>query len=274
MTIENFDARFSAYIVEWSHKNAKRYRNADEMEAAMPDVYTRWLNTPADWLGGTTPGIFFAAYDDPRHLIAWMREYLAAAVPVPDPLLERIAELGEAAKEPLTELIRDAQGEIAMLGLSLLAEIDAEPPVADYIALIIKHTGEGELAIRATEALRAVGAPALGACLTAMQSAPVGVRLCLMDMLADFPGEDAALMHARALLREGADAALMAAYIARIGDPLALEDLYAVAGDPKIDYLTYLEVRNAIDALGGDPPAEREFAGDPGYESLHRLSQP
>ena len=38
-----------------------------------------------------------------------------------------------------------------------------------------------------------------------------------------------------------------------------------------INYLDFVEISSAIDALGGERPAEREFAGDPYYESLKRV---
>ena len=43
------------------------------------------------------------------------------------------------------------------------------------------------------------------------------------------------------------------------------------AASPDINYLDFVEISSAIEALGGDRPAEREFAGDPYYESLKRV---
>ena len=273
MQIVDFDAQFSHYMTEWTSLNAKAFHNVDEMEVAMPDVYMRWLNTPADWLGGVAPGLFFAPYDDAGVLVAWMREYLDSGVSVPDPLLERIVELGEGACLPLTGvLMGQERAELQMMAMSLLTEIDINPPLEAYLRLIHIHDGEGELAVRASEALRSVGAGALPACLDEMEGASAAVRLCLMDMLADFPGEDAVRAHARALLREGCAPAVMAAYIARMDDTEALDDLYAAAKDPSLDYLAYVEITGAIEALGGEPPETREFAGDPAYESLRGMT--
>ena len=42
------------------------------------------------------------------------------------------------------------------------------------------------------------------------------------------------------------------------------------AQDDRINYLDYVEIVSAIDALGGERPPEREFSGDPYYESLRR----
>ena len=46
--------------------------------------------------------------------------------------------------------------------------------------------------------------------------------------------------------------------------------LKEAAQSPDINYLDYVEVVNAIEALGGERPPEREFSGDPYYESLRQ----
>ena len=40
---------------------------------------------------------------------------------------------------------------------------------------------------------------------------------------------------------------------------------------PELNYLDYIELRNAVEALGADVPQERDFHGDPYYESLSRM---
>ena len=53
MELIDFDDKFTQVLNDWVEKNQTKFANADEMEAAMPDVYLRFLNTPADWLTGT-----------------------------------------------------------------------------------------------------------------------------------------------------------------------------------------------------------------------------
>ena len=65
--------------------------------------------------------------------------------------------------------------------------------------------------------------------------------------------------------------ALYASYLAKLGDERALEPLRAMLGMYDIDYLDYLELRNAVEALGGDPGEERSFYGDPTFEALRNL---
>ena len=56
MNIIDFDARFTEVLNKWIEENRHRFRRPEDMEDEVPDVYLRWLNTPADWLEGCTPG--------------------------------------------------------------------------------------------------------------------------------------------------------------------------------------------------------------------------
>ena len=47
----NFDKEFERYVGAWMKEHDREYRNYDEMEAAMPDVYAAFLDTPVNALG-------------------------------------------------------------------------------------------------------------------------------------------------------------------------------------------------------------------------------
>ena len=94
MNIIDFDARFTEVLNKWIEENRHRFRRPEDMEDEVPDVYLRWLNTPADWLEGCTPGEYFDRFSDSAQLCALLCGYIREGVPVPDPLLDRLAELG------------------------------------------------------------------------------------------------------------------------------------------------------------------------------------
>ena len=75
----------------------------------------------------------------------------------------------------------------------------------------------------------------------------------------------------RLIRRPGANIAVLAGYLGRLGDEGALETLIDLALDEDITYLNYIELCSAIEQLGGDAP-EREFdESDPEYEAMARL---
>ena len=62
----DFDKAFQQYAMKWFHDNGKKYRNIDEMEADLPEVYARFLDTPADFLAREKPGEYFGQWDDAK----------------------------------------------------------------------------------------------------------------------------------------------------------------------------------------------------------------
>ena len=95
----NFDRAFEQYATQWMREHAAQFgNNMDRMEAQMPDVYMRWLNLPAKWVGAGKRPAAIRQYDDVDMLLEWMMLYERQRVPVPAQLMERLEEL-EGAEE-------------------------------------------------------------------------------------------------------------------------------------------------------------------------------
>ena len=89
----DFDKAFSMYAMKYFREHAKEYKNYDAMEAAMPDVYARFLDTPADFLANQKPGEYFQSWDDAKVLVDWMEDYIKQRVPTPEGLSRTYAWL-------------------------------------------------------------------------------------------------------------------------------------------------------------------------------------
>ena len=271
----NFDERFSEYLTRWMGEHRQAFGDdMDRMEAAMPETYLRWSNAPADWLGGCAPALYFAQYDDAGHLVRWMCAYFERKVPVPDPLLERIVELGASAEARLDALLRDPRApyEAMLTAMSLLRELCSTLPMALYVQTIAACARACEQVDMAAEALRDMGALVVPEILAALPEATDAAETVFLDVLCNFPGDER--IYALALRKFAAaveNRALYASFLAKLGDPRAVPSLLAVAGASDMNYLDFIEICNAIEALGGDAPPERDFAGDPYYESLKRV---
>ena len=271
----SFDEQFQRYTEQWAAENAAHYRNNyDAMEEKMPEVYMRWLNTPADWLNGATPGAFFSQYSDAGMLIDWLRAYFVNRVPVPEQLLERIVDLGGTAQAPLYALLTgaDTPGEAVLTAISLLVELQSALPMDLYITWVAERQTQDERADMAAEALVAMGRAVVPGVLAAVPHATPSGQETFTDVLCNFPGEEQIYALALSMfLNRPCNRALYASLLGKLGDARALPALLAVMDAPALNYLDYIELRNAIEALGGDPPPERSFDGDPYYESLRRM---
>ena len=271
----NFDRAFERYMAEWMKENSEKYKDdMDVIEDMMPDVYLEFLKKPADFLDGIAPQDYFEQFDNADVLVNWLCDYIAQGVPVPDLLLERVTALGDPAEKSLLALIArdDLPEETQMTAISLLREMESKAPMQryiDYIASLEEPSDKGDLC---AEALMSMGESVVEPILAALSGAGQTGRDIFADVLSNYPGDERIyeLMIERFVTRDERRA-LFASYLAKLGDERAIPMLKEAAQSPDINYLDYVEVVNAIEALGGERPPEREFSGDPYYESLRQV---
>ncbi len=271
----NFDRAFERYMAEWMKENSEKYKDdMDVIEDMMPDVYLEFLKKPADFLDGIAPQDYFEQFDNADMLVSWLCDYIAQGVPVPDILLERVTALGDPAEKSLLALVArdDLPEETQMTAISLLREMESKAPMqryVDYIASLEEPSDKGDLC---AEALMSMGESVVEPILAALSGARQTGRDIFADVLSNYPGDERIyeLMIERFVTRDERRA-LFASYLAKLGDERAIPMLKEAAQSPDINYLDYVEVVNAIEALGGERPPEREFSGDPYYESLRQV---
>ena len=271
----NFDRAFERYMAEWIKENSEKYKDdMDVIEDMMPDVYLEFLKKPADFLDGVAPQDYFEQFDNANMLVNWLCDYIAQGVPVPDLLLERVTALGNPAEKSLLALVArdDLPEETQMTAISLLREMESKAPMqryVDYIASLEEPSDKGDLC---AEALMSMGESVVEPILDALSGARQTGRDIFADVLSNYPGDERIyeLMIERFVTRDERRA-LFASYLAKLGDERAIPMLKEAAQSPDINYLDYVEVVNAIEALGGERPPEREFSGDPYYESLRQV---
>ena len=275
MNCINFDKQFERYTRDWMEKNAEKYNNnMDVIEAMMPEIYMEFLSMPAAWLDGKSPEAYFEQYDDAVMLVEWMCAYYQQDVPVPDLLLERITALGDEAEACLLKLPfgENVPHEAALTAISLLGEMESTAPMQDYIDFIASLDEPDEKGDMCAEALLAMGDAVIEPIFAALNHAGETARDIFADILSNYPGEEQTFMLLMERFEHCEDRhALFASYLAKFGDDRALPVLLGAALDDRTNYLDYVEIVSAIEALGGERPSERDFNGDPYYESLKRI---
>ena len=271
----DFDKEFQRYLTVWMKEHSKDYKNVEAMENAMPEVYGTFLDTPAAFLAGQKPGEYFESYGDARQLVNWMEDYYKQRVPVPDMLLNRISELGGAAEGPLMNLLTKERTprEARMCAVTLLREIESEAPLDMYVDWQCARTdGDDEMADNALESLASLQDAAREKMRAAISRATPAGQEALLSLLCHFESDETLFEVAMGLLRDRPErAAVLADYISCLGDERALPELKRLAASEETAYLDYIELRSAIEKLGGEAP-ERQFdAPDPAYEALRGM---
>ncbi len=271
----DFDKEFKRVIAAWVKEHGKDYPDPDRMEDAAMDVYMQFLDTPAAFLGGAKPGEYFNSFTDAGKLVNWMEDYFKQRVPVPDMLLNRIAELGLKAESPLMRLLekeltpRDAR----MCAMTLLREIGSLAPMQMYIDLQKNRSGDDEIADMALEGLASMGPLATAKAMREAldQCGPDGQE-ALLTLLCGGECDDELFRIAASLFETRPDRmGVLADVLGKLGDERALPLLIAAAQDADTSYLDYIELRNAIERLGGEVPDRSFDENDPAYEALRGM---
>ena len=273
MPIINFDEHFADFTAEWMKTHQGEYANFDEMEEDMPRIYVAFLNTRAKWLGGVTPGSYFTQFEDPKVLVDWLAAYCEEGTPVPDLLMEQITTVGRPCEKRLLELLKDeeAQDEARMIAIELLREMESTLPKMLYIQWQLDRKPKDELKDNALESLTQMGECVVQQILQEVPKANTAGEEALLEVLSHYPGNEQTFRLGMKLFRERKEQrALFAGYLAKLGDDRALPDLMAAAKEPDLGYLAFIEIRNAIESLGGVCP-EREYEEDPEYQALRDL---
>jgi len=273
MPLINFDEHFADYTAEWMKTHQDEYETVDEMEDDLPRIYMSFLNTRASWLGMLTPGSYFTQFEDPKVLVDWLRAYCEAEVPVPELLTEQITTVGRPCEKRLLRLLEDeeAPDEARMIAISLLREMESTLPRMLYIRWQLNRNPRDELKDHALESLTEMGSAVVQPILQNLKDANSAGEEALLEVLSHFPGNEEIFRLALRLFRERKDRrALFAGYLAKLGDDRALPDLMKAAEEEGLSYLEFIEIRNAIETLGGVCP-EREYDEDPEYEALRAL---
>lgn len=273
MELIDFDGAFQGHVGDWIKENSARFGgDMDRMEQEMPALYLRWIETPADFLEGKTPVQYFSEHEDAWALVDWMCRYLDEGVPLPDLLLERLVEVGQPAEQPLMMLLSnpDAGGEAVLHTIGLLTQLESIQPLSQYIRRVVGvESANEEIAESAAEALHAMGEAAVPAMLAALPEATEAGQDLLLDVLSHYPGEESVYQMALDRFENRPEQrALFAGYLGRLGDDRAVHTLLRVAENAQTNYLDFIEISAAIEQLGGEAPAARDFEDDPYYEAL------
>ena len=271
MQLIDFDAKFTEVLTDWIEKNRNRFRRPDDMENEVPDVYLRWLNTPADWLGGAAPGAYFEKFSDSAELCEMLKGYLNEEIPVPDPLLDRLEELAD--EQVLLNLAKDkaAPCEARMTAIELLRQIESTLPMVDFIRWQVERDDEDDILDNALESLRQMGEAVRKPAKIAFTAADAEGKEALLDVLADYPGDEDVFQFALEQFKTQKNKrGLFAGYLAKLEDDHALEALLDVAESDDVSYADFIEIRSAIERLGSEAPV-KDWTNDPTYKAFRRL---
>ena len=264
---------FHHYVADHLHKAGEL--DEDAAGEMAEKLYAEWADAPCAALDGCSPRAWFARLDTPEALVETLTAYARADMEPPELLLDRFFDVGAICAAPLEALARDG-GESAALraqALDLLNGLDEARAVRVATDAVLAAQESDAFCELAAEILASrVDADVADRLLDGYDAAPDFARTLILETLCNFPGDARVYERMLEMLKnrpeQRADAARL---LGRYGDARAIEPLKALLDLTDIGYYEYMEVRNAVEALGGEVENEREFYGDPDYEYLREL---
>ncbi|MDR2505273.1 MAG: hypothetical protein LBD16_04115 [Oscillospiraceae bacterium] len=298
LPLYDFDGEFQKFALSYANaKGLRTDRDMDKLEELLPKLYLRFINKPSEALDGLAPALYFNQFADPWVLLDWMCDYELAGIPTPDLLTERIKKLSSddneeedegkknGAEDALMEYLeRPKTPYVARLTIvSMLIDLKSIRPLSVYIDWIKGRQGKrDDLVDMAADALIEMGDCVTEPVLAAMEKANSDGQATFLDILCNFYERSDAhgktIRDTRILrwainlfLAHSEETALFASYLGKLGDPSAIPVLLDAIRTRSLNYLDFIEARNAVEALGGDAPEEPSWDGDPFYESLKSI---
>lgn len=272
MKIYDFDAKFIEYAQTWMALHPGLTEK--QIEQSYNEIMLNFLNAPAKWLNGEKPGEYFNRYDQPKDLMKLVEEYDKRDIGLPEPLYARIVAMGEACAPQLTRIASDSDKpeSIRASAIAMLRDIGTDAPRALFVDLASKCKEPNELSEMASDILSASDESVVDELLSRYETAPEYAQMLILDVCCNFPQHEGLFdLILNKLRNRPDDRAYYASLLGKLGDVRAIEPLKSFLTLSDLTYLDYIELRNAIESLGGDAGDERTFYGDPDYEAMRNI---
>lgn len=245
----DLDKLFSDYVTAYVRENLGK-KKADEIEGEMAEIYETWQNTELSELG-TTPLGFVKRLKSEGKLIAYVDELLASGTEISDIVGDAFDGSDEQGIMELYERYDDYKSVL----LSVIKNLGATSRETEaFLVDIALHEQDEGLSEIAAEALFEDHEGAVDAILAEIDGLDEDRKLLAFDILYRYPGHDRTLELLLAYFKIGDNVPLFAEYIASYGDERAIPELIEFAKHNPMSKLEFREIRNAVEALGGDMP--------------------
>ena len=254
----DFDAQFIAHMDTWADELLAQGKKAEEIEELIPEEYEKWAIEASKY------------FDDVEQedLVKMLGAYMDEEITPPDFLIDKIM-LSDKSEDKLVEMLKQERStEDKILLMNILSS--SEKPIDEYIRIILSDEDE-ELVEAATEALKYIPSQKLGAVKDALnETNDIDLKERFVYILVYASPKTEGLAGVLIdLIQTSANTAVIAGMMASYGDVQCLEILKKFEQAEGISYIDYVEICDAIEALGGETTREREFDGDDYYEMMH-----
>ena len=261
MKLIDFDEKFNRKMAEMIEKHAGE-RTEEEWETAVADAYEKFGDA---YMGaiGMTPRQYFAKMGDGQ-LVETLKEYLLQGVSVPDLLCEAIA--GRGVFPELLALLHETDEELVHYALNLIGS--DRRALERYVQMLSEEAYDEHIKDALADLLKERADEVTEMVLPLVRGGNAAYALEILSRTQK--RDDRVYQALLGAFRNGEEeeVPLYAGYLAAYGDERALPELLKKIDEPEIGFVTFQELKFAIEALGGEYTKERDFSQDESYKKI------
>lgn len=255
---------FESWFGKWYAANSEKY-GVDDVENMMPALYEKWLKTPNKRLG-CAPQDYYKGYSV-SELVDAVADFIAAGKPVCDVLCDEIAARGE--DEPVFCALKKAGSEDERaVFIGILNRMESKLPLRLYVYWVRTGDVEPEIREMAAENLKPFAAEVADELLKDCAELDEETAMIVADVAVGIAGDERVYALLCQILRSERDVALSAAYLEKFGDPRAIPLLTEYIEREGVSYAEFIELRNAIESLGGEVTVSHDFSNDEFFKMI------
>ena len=267
---ENLDKLFELYVAEAVKKNKEKYNSHEALENDLGLLFEKFENTKVRTLDGKTPKEYVRELQKNRELIEYVSTCLDENVEVTDTVCDALITDPDAT-EYLTGLLYEQNPDANMLGVKLLAEKGGDEVEDVFISVLTNDEIRDEVKNVAYEFLSEGDDCVPEKILDVINGVPEKNQGILVEVLSHFKGRKEVFYWLITMLQRAEDVPLYAGLLGSYGDPAAIDILKSFAAEFDVNYVEYVEIRNAVEELGGEMDVEKDFSDDPYYKYMNHL---
>ena len=271
MKFENLDKLFELYVQDVVKKNKEKYSSHEALENDLGMLFNRFENVKVRTLDGKTPKEYARELREDGEIFDYVSKCLENNIEVTDTILDEVVRT-EGAVEYLNGLLYENNKDAKLLASLLLKEIGGDEVEDIFISLLTNDEMPDEVKTVAFEYLSDGDDCVHDKILEIINGVPEKNQGILVEALSNFKGRKDVFFWLVTMLQRAEDVPMYAGLLGRYGDASAIDILKSFAQEVDINYVEFVEIRNAVEELGGEMSEEKDFSDDPYYKYINHVN--
>lgn len=245
----------------------EKYSNVKVIEKELMGMYLEWVQRSNEELDGFTPIEYVKIVDKSGNLFDYIEYMLNTEREVSDIVTDALVKRDDAI-ELVKKMLQSNDRNTLKYAFTVMFELD-NSLVTDLCIDVIRSKDENQEKIGACyEMLAEDNDEAVDKILSIMYEVDEDTQFIFADILSNYKDNENIFMWLVTMLYRGKDLCDVAQMLGRYGDNKAVNLINSFVLDKDLNYMEFIELRNAVERLGGEFEYEKDFSEDEYYKKI------